>query len=148
MKKIIFLSLLFSALLFTSCTKEDVDVRDQYTGYWSGDENGSLRLLYNGSIVGTVPIEQSGRIYIRPATDETKLSIDNESVTLSGGSLIFNQMTITEIENGITMQLNISRTGTINKTTIVVKSTYSGTFQGNGASGIIAGSSSSTFIKD
>ncbi|MEA4975414.1 MAG: hypothetical protein VB046_06730 [Paludibacter sp.] len=146
MKKLI---LLFSFLpLFFSCEEAEIDVRDQYTGEWDIEMVGNMSLVHGSDIIYTVPMSGNSVIDISKNGDSgSELNIDGLICVLSGNKLLFDAETETQMQDGVTMQVTVTRTGTINSTIISIKETYSGVWQTSSANGIITGSSNHTLTK-
>lgn len=143
MKKLILFSL-FSVLIFASCEKEDP--RDVYVGNWNISQNGSLVMYQGSSVLATIPVTQNTTVSINTyGADE--LDIDGLYCQLSGTKLIFDTSTETQTNNGSTIQLTTTRTGTASPTIITIKETYSGTWANGSNTGIISGSSNVTLTK-
>lgn len=147
MKKIFYLFILIP-FLFSSCTKEDIDVRNNYIGSnWDATINGSLIMYYNGSILTTTPLNYTDSNVEISKNGEDELIIDGETAYVSGSRITFDPVTHTETNDGITMQITENKTGKLGDNIITVNSDISGNWNYNGESGILSGSYTVTFSR-
>jgi len=146
MKKVTYLLFLLP-LIFISCSKNEVDTRDDYVGTWNESSVGSMSLLLNGSIVSTTPLSDSQTGIEITKSGTNQLVIDGLPVTVSGSKLIIESNTQTETQDGITMTVTSKYSGTASKNVIVVNENYTGSWSMTGMSGTISGSSVYTFTR-
>lgn len=146
MKKVTYLLFLLP-LIFISCSKNEVDMRDDYVGTWNESSVGSMSLLLNGSIVSTTPLSDSQTGIEITKSGTNQLVIDGLPVTVSGSKLIIESNTQTETQDGITMTVTSKYSGTVSKNVIVVNENYTGSWSMTGMSGTISGSSVYTFTR-
>lgn len=76
-------------LFFTSCSKKDVDIRDQYVGTWQYQMGIVYATIQNGRVVETIADENYdyGTVTISKS-DENGLSINGQIFRLEGNQLI------------------------------------------------------------
>ena len=146
MKKVTYLLFLL-LLIFISCSKNEVDTRDDYVGTWNESSVGSMSLLLNGSIVSTTPLSDSQTGIEITKSGTNQLVIDGLAVTVSGSKLSIESNTQTETQDGITMTVTSKYNGTVSKNMIVVNENYTGSWSMTGMSGTISGSSVYTFTR-
>jgi len=146
MKKVTYLLFLLP-LIFISCSKNEVDTRDDYVGTWNESSVGSMSLLLNGSIVSTTPLSDSQTGIEITKSGTNQLVIDGLPVTVSGSKLIIESNTQTETQDGITMTVTSKYSGTVSKNVIVVNENYTGSWSMTDMSGTISGSSVYTFTR-
>jgi hypothetical protein len=146
MKKVTYLLFLL-LLIFISCSKNEVDTRDDYVGTWNESSVGSMSLLLNGSIVSTTPLSDSQTGIEITKSGTNQLVIDGLAVTVSGSKLSIKSNTQTETQDGITMTVTSKYSGTVSKNVIVVNENYTGSWSMTGMSGTISGSSVYTFTR-
>ena len=146
MKKVTYLLFLL-LLIFISCSKNEVDMRDDYVGTWNESSVGSMSLLLNGSIVSTTPLSDSQTGIEITKSGTNQLVIDGLAVTVSGSKLSIKSNTQTETQDGITMTVTSKYNGTVSKNMIVVNENYTGSWSMTGMSGTISGSSVYTFTR-
>jgi len=146
MKKVTYLLFLLP-LIFISCSKNEVDMRDDYVGTWNESSVGSMSLLLNGSIVSTTPLSDSQTGIEITKSGTNQLVIDGLPVTVSGSKLIIESNTQTETQDGITMTVTSKYSGTVSKNVIVVNENYTGSWSMTDMSGTISGSSVYTFTR-
>jgi hypothetical protein len=146
MKKVTYLLFLLP-LIFISCSKNEVDMRDDYVGTWNESSVGSMSLLLNGSIVSTTPLSDSQTGIEITKSGTNQLVIDGLAVTVSGSKLSIESNTQTETQDGITMTVTSKYNGTVSKNMIVVNENYTGSWSMTGMSGTISGSSVYTFTR-
>lgn len=144
MKKYLLLFLL--PLFFLSCEKEEIDPRDQYVGEWSVNVVGSITMHYNGSVLSTIPADDSGELTIKKS-GENDLDIDGEIATLSGNKLIFEPNSFTQSQGQTTLQGTENKTGTASAGLISLKGVVTGNWNSYGESGILSGSLTYTLKK-
>lgn len=138
MKKVFYL-MLFSVLL-SGCVKNEVDIRDSYTGTWSKDVVGTYyEKDANGSITYTLPYTSSENVTITKSADGLIISsldvwreknielsltgsiIADFSVTengyISGVATVFNKKTVYEAQpNPLSFTIYSTTTGTWSNT--------------------------------
>lgn len=144
MKKALFL---FSVILiaFSSCT--EVDLRDDLVGSWSYSSKGNISMTMDGTEASDLPIDATGTATVTKV-GEDQIKIDELTATVDGSKLIFEPETQTETENGATMTMTVTRTGTISGKTMTINETYTGTWDMAGMmSGALSGTATHTFTK-
>lgn len=146
MKKAMYLLFLIS-FIFVSCSKSEVDMRDDYVGTWNEEGTGSMSLISNGTALTTIPMDFPATSIEVTKTGTNQLIIDGETATVSGSKLSIASISQTETQNGVTMTVNASYTGSVSKTLMTVKETYSGNWSASGMSGTIGGSVVYTFTR-
>jgi len=148
MKKVIYLLFLIP-FVFISCSKDnkDVDQRDDYVGNWNQDAIGSLSLVQDGNLIATMPISANSTDLQVTKSGTDKLIIDGMSATVSGTKLIIESDTQTQTQNGLTMTVTTSYSGTLAKNMITIKEAYSGFWSQTGFEGTITGNTVYTFTK-
>ncbi len=126
--KFLMVGLLFINLFsLSSCTKDDVDVRDQYVGDWQYKETGSLTLFYAGQSMGTVPIDETGKSVVSKS-GENDLVIDNLVFTVNGDKLSANPESITQTDDGVNMVGTATYSGQLGSNIITINSSITGTW--------------------
>jgi hypothetical protein len=142
-----FLLLLFLPFMFSSCSKNAVDLRDDYVGSWSSNGVGSMSLTYNGSVIANMPTDTTGTVMLtKVGTDQ--LSFDGMTATLQGSKLIIPTKTQTQISDGMTMQETQTYTASATKGLITVIADTSGNWSTpDGTKGTISGSITYTYLK-
>ena len=130
-------------LSFNSCSKDDdsvVDNRDQYVGTWEYKQTGSLTLYQNGSILGTVPINETGTIDITKS-GENGLKIGGRLYFVNGSNLSTDSQSYTLNENGVVMVGTDTSSGNLGSNLININSSITGTWSNSsGANGNFSGS--------
>lgn len=145
MKKLTYL-LLLSVFIFQGCKKEDVDVRDAYVGTWNYVTTGSMSLLYSGNTIYTIPTIKSGTMTLSKS-GESDISLGGKIAQINSSKLTFDPETETTNSGSYTLQVTTNYTGTITDKLISITAKYSGTWTGNGSTGIISGSTNYTYTK-
>ena len=145
MKKFfLFLSVILLSL--TACTS-DVDVRDDLVGSWSYVTTGSMSMTMGGVEAGDIPLDATGTATITKV-GEDQIMIDELTATVDGDKLTFEPETQNETEDGMTMAVTVTRTGTISGKTITINETYTGTWSAAGLmSGAVSGTAKHVFTK-
>lgn len=145
MKKVfLFLSVILLSL--TACTS-DVDVRDDLVGSWSYVTTGSMSMTMGGVEAGDIPLDATGTATITKV-GEDQIMIDELTATVDGDKLTFEPETQNETEDGMTMAVTVTRTGTISGKTITINETYTGTWSAAGLmSGAVSGTAKHVFTK-
>ncbi len=153
MKKYFLVSIVGVLLIGTtlmSCKKEDdpiIDVRDQYLGTWDSKEVGSLTLYYNGSSIGTVPIDESRSVEITKS-GEKGLIIDGKLFIVNDDRLSSDPESITVTENGVNIVGTATYSGQLGSNIITINSSITGTWSNSlGATGNLSGTSVRTLTK-
>ena len=145
MKKVfLFLSVILLSL--TACTS-DVDVRDDLVGSWSYVTTGSMSMTMDGIEAEELPLDATGTATITKV-GEDQIMIDELTATVDGDKLTFEPETQNETEDGMTMAVTVTRTGTISGKTITINETYTGTWSAAGLmSGAVSGTAKHVFTK-
>lgn len=145
MKKVfLFLSVILLSL--TACTS-DVDVRDDLVGSWSYVTTGSMSMTMGDVEAGDIPLDATGTATITKV-GEDQIMIDELTATVDGDKLTFEPETQNETEDGMTMAVTVTRTGTISGKTITINETYTGTWSAAGLmSGAVSGTAKHVFTK-
>lgn len=145
MKKFfLFLSVILLSL--TACTS-DVDVRDDLVGSWSYVTTGSMSMTMGDVEAGDIPLDATGTATITKV-GEDQIMIDELTATVDGDKLTFEPETQNETEDGMTMAVTVTRTGTISGKTITINETYTGTWSAAGLmSGAVSGTAKHVFTK-
>lgn len=129
-------------LSFTSCSKDDdsvTDTRDQYLGTWDYNQTGSLTLYQNGTILGTVPINESGTTDITKS-GENGLKIGGRLYFVNGSNLSTDPQSYTSNENGVVIVGTDISSGNLGSNLVNINSSITGTWSNsNGASGNFSG---------
>lgn len=146
MKKIFLLSIMAILLLFCSCEKPEKDPRDAYVGTWECKDIGSLSLYFNGEVIGTVPINETGNTVISKS-GESGLKIDGKDFFLTGNRLITDPLSENGEADGMQMFLAIVYSGQVSNNLIVIPYTISGNWSKQGDAGNLAGSGTITLTR-
>ncbi len=146
MKKLILL-LCFLPIFF-ACEETEIDEREQYVGEWNLQMIGNMSLVQGSSTVHTIPLSDNSVMDVeKSGYYGNELNIGGLVCVLSGNKLLFDIQTETQIQDGVTLQVTFTRSGSINSTIISIKEVYSGVWQTSSANGIITGSSNYTLTK-
>jgi hypothetical protein len=96
---------------------------------------------------GDIPLDATGTATITKV-GEDQIMIDELTATVDGDKLTFEPETQNETEDGMTMAVTVTRTGTISGKTITINETYTGTWSAAGLmSGAVSGTAKHVFTK-
>ncbi|WP_149243258.1 hypothetical protein [Dyadobacter sp. 32] len=73
-------------VLIASCSKKEVDIRDQYVGTWKFKTTGAIITYNNGQIAESLLVSDEGTLTISKS-GENGLLIDGKEFTLEGDQL-------------------------------------------------------------
>lgn len=145
-KRLILTAALFNVvmILFTGCEKdEETDPRDQYVGSYNETAVGTLTTVING-LNYTIPQDFSGTFQISKGSNANTLIKLEGTKSLNGvfvdPMVTFDPETITTPdEEGGSLQLTISMTGTFSTNIFITTRKISGTYFYGGASFPVTG---------
>jgi len=150
-KTVLFFSVfLFLGFMFSSCGEEpQADPRDQYVGTWSMVAVGSASLYYDGQVIGTMPYDEKEDNVKITKSGSNELDIDGMIYTLSGSKLTAPTLSETEndAETGISIVGTQTFSGNASLGLIVINSNITGSWSGQGMSGVLSGKATYTFTK-
>ena len=149
MKKVLLL-LLLTPFIFSSCSKDDPNIVDDYVDTWNLTATGTIQMLDSkGATVGSLSVDNSLESDQITKEGSNQLNIDNWVATVSGSSLSIEPTTqpISIIIGFSPTTANVKYTGTISKNLIKITETYSGTWTQENGSGTISGSIVYTYTR-
>ncbi|CAG5009429.1 hypothetical protein DYBT9275_04496 [Dyadobacter sp. CECT 9275] len=138
---------LITILFIASCSKKDVDVRDQYVGTWKYKSTGGVNTYNNGQIAESLPWNDNGTLTISKS-GENGLLIDEKEFILEG-----DQLTADSDEMRFNTPLGASvlalaeTTGEVSSGKITYTSSIEGTWTFGSSRGPVAGEIVTTMTK-
>lgn len=145
--KVIFISFLFVNLLsLTSCSDDDIDIRDQYVGTWKYNSNGSFTIYHNGES-STSPINDSGTRTISKS-GKSHLMIGDKLYLVNDSRLSSDPESFSETNYGVSLVGTITEKGILGDGVITINGSITGTWNGNGASGNFSSSMRAILTKE
>ncbi len=146
MKKLTLFSILAIALLVCGCNKGETDPRDAYTGTWQLTNIGSITGYYNGEAIFTQPHNQTGSVVISKS-GQSGLNISGTTFFLNDNRLTADPESINTSGDGIQMVGTAVYSGQASDNLIVITTTITGSWSGQGASGNMSGSATWTLTR-
>lgn len=131
MKKIKLASIIFViAVLFSACSKAEIDVRDAFVGTYSETITGSMNFTALGQQI-TMPLNSEENFTIEKATanNEVYRISDGESITgiINGNKITFSAISVSSDEDDLELTLNIEMSGSLNDNILICTGTITGT---------------------
>lgn len=148
---IVIIGMLSLGMSMNSCSSDDdvnVDARDQYVGAWIMASAGSINYVENGSIVDTVPVDESESVNISKS-GENDLLIDGRIYSVDGFTLTTTPKIIPDdgTDANFTSSLILTTNGVLSSDSVTLVNDLTGTWTFNGRNGTYSGVVTETLTK-
>lgn len=127
-------------VFIASCSKKEVDVRDQYVGTWKFKTTGAINTYNNGQIAESLPVSDEGTLTISKS-GENGLLIDSKEFMLEGDQLTADpeQIEFSTPQQAYIIATAKTTSGSVSANKILHKSSVEGTWSYGNLRGPVRG---------